>query len=166
MEKFIESIEADSAQYGICKIVPPSTWKPCTNFGQDKDMFIGRTDQEFTRDTMVSGFYSGTLTPLRKQTVREFQQEAEKSTSMRKSDAQDALAGIEKAYWKGIPGHTIYGADNEGSLFDKNIKVHHFICRVAWGEYACLKVMVAAGVEPCQLGLLPVPRSCIRPLRP
>ena len=129
MEKFIEIIEVDSAQYGICKIIPPAAWRPCAYLGQDKDMFIGRTDQEFTRDTMVSGFYSGTLTPLRKQTVREFQQEAEKSASMRKSDAQDVLAGIEKAYWKGIPGHTIYGADNEGSLFDKNIKVHQFRCR-------------------------------------
>ena len=128
MEKFIESIEADSERHGICKITPPATWTPCGQGynGQDKDMFIGRTDQEFTRETMVSGFYSGTLTPLRKQTVREFQQEAEKSTSKRsRSDAQDELAGIEKAYWKGIPGHTIYGADNEGSLFDTDIKVHH-----------------------------------------
>lgn len=133
MEKFIESIEAHSAQYGICKIIPPSTWRPCADLGQDRDMFIGRTDQEFTRDTMVSGFYSGTLTPLRKQTVREFQQEAEKFTSMRRSDCQDELAGIEKAYWRGIPGHTIYGADNEGSLFDQNIKVHFLMQAICIG---------------------------------
>lgn len=86
MESFIESIEAESTRFGICKITPPCTWKPCAQGynGQDKDMFIGRTDQEFTRETMASGFYSGTLTPLRKQTVQEFQQEAESSTSVRR----------------------------------------------------------------------------------
>ena len=74
---------------------------------------------------MVSGFYSGTFVPLRKQTVRDFQQEAEKSVNTTsKGDAQDPLTGIEKAYWKGITGHTVYGADNEGSLFDTKIKVH------------------------------------------
>ena len=43
--------------------------------------------------------------------------------SASRGDAQEVLAGIERAYWKGIPGHTIYGADNEGSLFDSNMKV-------------------------------------------
>lgn len=38
-------------------------------------------------------------------------QEAEKASSIRRvNDDQDLLASIEKAYWKGIPGHTIYGA--------------------------------------------------------
>lgn len=93
MESFIESIEAESTRFGICKITPPSTWKPCAEGynDQDKDMFIGRTDQEFTRETMASGFYSGTLTPLRKQTVQEFQQEAEKSTSVRKLTSRYTL---------------------------------------------------------------------------
>ena len=126
MEKFIESIEAESGPYGICKITPPSGWTPCAQGyqGQDSDTSIGRIDQEFTRETMVSGFYSGTMTPLRKQTVREFKQEAERSVlKRRRTSAQIDLAEIEKAYWKGIAGHTTYGADNEGSLFDQNIKV-------------------------------------------
>ena len=129
MEKFIEGIEAKCRRYGICKIVPPSPWKACDYVGQDRQTYIGRIDQEFTRDTMVSGFYSGTLAPLRRQKVRDYQQEAEKSCCVRRRDGhQDALAGLEKAYWKGIPGHVIYGADNEGSLFDKDIKVHYLTC--------------------------------------
>lgn len=93
MESFIESIEADSTCYGICKIIPPSSWKPCAQGynGQDNDMLIGRTDQEFTRETMASGFYSGTLTPLRKQTVQEFRQEAQKSSNMRKPASRYTL---------------------------------------------------------------------------
>lgn len=126
MEKFIEGIEAESAPYGICKITPPLGWTPCAlgYQGQDQGMSIGRIDQEFTRETMVSGFYSGTMTPMRKQTVEDFQREADRATSKRRRvSSQDALADLEKAYWKGIPGHTTYGADNEGSLFDLNIKV-------------------------------------------
>ena len=131
MENFIDAIEAESAPYGICKITPPSGWTPCAQgyAGQDQEMSIGRIDQEFTRETMVSGFYSGTMTPLRKQTVREFQHEVDRcSGKRRRSSSQDDLAGIEKAYWKGIPGHTTYGADNEGSLFDKSIKVRVLAC--------------------------------------
>lgn len=52
--------------------------------------------------------------------------------SASRGDAQDVLAGIESAYWKGIPGHTIYGADNEGSLFDTDIKVSEFYTFATW----------------------------------
>ena len=46
-------------------------------------------------------FYSGTFTPLQKQKVHAFQEEAERDVSPEsESSAHDDLAVIEKAYWK------------------------------------------------------------------
>ena len=169
MERFIQKIEPESSPCGICKIVPLSPWKACDYVGQDLDTSIGRIDQKFTRDTTMSGsrFYFGAMTPMRKQTVREFRQQAEKAEMSPSTHRKiEDLAGLERAYWTGIPERTIYGADNEGSLFDREIKVHYLTCR-EFALSACtgLKVVVAAGVEPSHLGLLPGPRPCVRPLR-
>lgn len=57
--------------------------------------------------------------------MQAFQKEAEAFVYTSGRDyAEDELAGIEKAYWKNVTRRTVYGADNEGSLFDTNIKVH------------------------------------------
>ena len=78
------------------------------------------------RQTAVPGFYSGTFTPLQKQKVHAFQEEAEKDVSPgSKPSAHDDLAVIEKAYWKAVARPTVYGADNEGCLFDKSFKVRN-----------------------------------------
>lgn len=73
---------------------------------------------------MAAGFYTGTFTPLARQTVKKFRQEAEKSASWRSGGV--GIAEIETAYWKG-PGH-IYGADNGGSLFSDTVQVHYRNC--------------------------------------
>lgn len=129
MEDFVKSIEANSEKFGICKIIPPSSWRPCGDgyVGQDGQMSIGRIQQKFapSKETVVSGFYSGTYKALRKQTVQAFQKEAEavfNTTSV--ACAEDELAGIEQDYWRNVTRPTMYGADNEGSLFDRDIKVH------------------------------------------
>ena len=81
---------------------------------------------------MAAGIYTAAMTPMRKQTVRLYKQQTESPTGKRlRPPAQhlDSLDGLESAYWRTIPGNTEYGADNEGTLFDKSIKVqqayHH-----------------------------------------
>ena len=125
LQDFIIGIEKHSEHFGICKIVPPPSWKPCSDgyVNQDGQMPISSIKQVFApnRETAVSGFYSGTFTPLRKQKVQAFQKEADSAS---KASAHDNLEVVEKAYWKAVTRPTVYGADNEGSLFDKGIKVH------------------------------------------
>ena len=128
MQDFIMDIEKHSETMGVCKIVPPTSWKPRSQGygGQDGQMPIGRIQQVFApnRHTAVSGFYSGIFTPLRKQKVHAVQEEAERDVSPEsEASAHDDLAVIEKAYWKAVTRPIVYGADNEGSLFDKSIKV-------------------------------------------
>ncbi|KAL3150355.1 hypothetical protein ABBQ32_000197 [Trebouxia sp. C0010 RCD-2024] len=138
-EKFIQKIEGDSGKHGICKITPGEMWKPCRQGyqGQDGDRVIGGIEQQFTKDSMVRGvyvagcwllvagcwLYNGSFPQLKRQSVKAFQSEAEQVRIPRsRGDVQDFLPGLEEAYWKGISGKIIYGADNEGSLFDKDIK--------------------------------------------
>lgn len=125
MEKFVESVESESSKCGICKITTPSGWSPGYIPGQDDQMRIERIRQDFVRDNVIGGVYTGTFTSLSKQTVQKFRQEAERCTSSRsRGDGQNLLAEVETAYWKGSPGN-IYGADNQGSLFSDTVKVSH-----------------------------------------
>lgn len=81
--------------------------------------------QEFSKDSIVSGVYAGTFKPLKRESVKQFRNEAEQAPTPRsRGEAQDFLPVAEEAYWKGIGGRIIYGADNPGSLFDRDMKAH------------------------------------------
>ena len=109
-EDYIRRIEGESAAQGICKITPEKKWTPCRQGYQDGDRVIGSTKQDFSKDSIVSGVYTGTFKPLKRQIVKQFRNEAEQAPiPRRRGEAQDFLPVAEEAYWKVSTPYLYYG---------------------------------------------------------
>ena len=130
LEEFVEKHESQAEQYGICKITAPKGWTACRAGynGQDSDLRIGRTKQEITLDQNIEGYYKAVMHPLRKQKVAVFKKKSEEGygrlrTAPPEPSDHEPSNKLEAAYWKYVAGSVEYGADNEGSLFDSDVKV-------------------------------------------
>lgn len=121
---FIEAIDARLAGPGICKIVPPPGWTPRRQ-GYSKRLEFDIPQPIRQIATGSKGLYRLLLVqnkPL--SLVNDFRPLATHEDNV--PPANDTPQDLERRYWRSLSLRPpLYGADVEGSLFDKNLKVRH-----------------------------------------
>ncbi|KAJ6659448.1 hypothetical protein lerEdw1_018682 [Lerista edwardsae] len=113
---FIESQGAHRA--GLAKVVPPKEWKPRTCYDDIDEVVIPAPIQQVV--TGQSGLFTQYNIQKKPMSVREFRRIAnnDKYCTPRYTDFED----LERKYWKNLTFNApIYGADVNGTLYDKHI---------------------------------------------
>uniref|UniRef100_A0A8C5WEE7 [histone H3]-trimethyl-L-lysine(9) demethylase n=1 Tax=Leptobrachium leishanense TaxID=445787 RepID=A0A8C5WEE7_9ANUR len=114
---FIESQGAHRA--GLAKVVPPKGWKPRLSYDDLDDLVIPAPIQQVV--TGQSGLFTQYNIQKKPMTVKDFRRIAnnDKFCTPRYADFED----LERKYWKNLTFNApIYGADVNGTLYDKNVE--------------------------------------------
>ena len=121
-EMFVESIEKKFAEPGICKIVPPKGWTP------RRKGYSGKLDFDIPQPirqiaTGSRGVYRLLLVQGKPQSLaRDFRPMAVAKENL--APKTDSFEELERHYWRNLTLRPPqYGADVEGSLFDRGLKV-------------------------------------------
>ncbi|XP_063795426.1 lysine-specific demethylase 4A [Pseudophryne corroboree] len=119
-KRYIAYIESQGAhRAGLAKVVPPKEWKPRTSYDDLDDLVIPAPIQQVV--TGQSGLFTQYNIQKKPMTVKEFRRIAnnDKYCTPRYTDFED----LERKYWKNLTFNApIYGADVNGSLYDKHIE--------------------------------------------
>ncbi|MEE6495152.1 hypothetical protein FKM82_001963 [Ascaphus truei] len=119
-KRYIAYIESQGAhRAGLAKVVPPKEWKPRTCYDDLDDLVIPAPIQQVV--TGQSGLFTQYNIQKKPMTVKEFRRMAnnDKYCTPRYADFED----LERKYWKNLTFNApIYGADVNGSLYDKNVE--------------------------------------------
>ncbi|CAI5777361.1 lysine-specific demethylase 4A [Podarcis lilfordi] len=117
--RYIAYIESQGAhRAGLAKVVPPKEWKPRKWYDDIDDVNIPAPIQQVV--TGQSGLFTQYNIQKKAMTVREFRRIAnsDKYCTPRYTDFED----LERKYWKNLTFNApIYGADVNGTLYDKHI---------------------------------------------
>ncbi|KAE8609864.1 hypothetical protein XENTR_v10011932 [Xenopus tropicalis] len=117
--RYIAYIESQGAhRAGLAKVVPPKEWKPRTCYDDLDDLVIPAPIQQVV--TGQSGLFTQYNIQKKPMTVKEFRRIAnsDKYCTPRYVDFED----LERKYWKNLTFNApIYGADVNGSLYDKHV---------------------------------------------
>ncbi|XP_040275694.1 LOW QUALITY PROTEIN: lysine-specific demethylase 4C [Bufo bufo] len=103
---------------GLAKVIPPKGWKPKRHYDDIDDLVIPAPIQQMV--TGQSGLFTQYNIQKKPMTVKEFRRLAnsDKYCTPRYMDYDD----LERKYWKNLTFVApIYGADVNGSLYDKDI---------------------------------------------
>ncbi|KAF7254267.1 Lysine-specific demethylase 4A [Varanus komodoensis] len=118
--RYIAYIESQGAhRAGLAKVVPPKEWKPRRWYDDIDDLSIPAPIQQVV--TGQSGLFTQYNIQKKAMTVREFRKIAnnDKYCTPRYTDFED----LERKYWKNLTFNApIYGADVNGTLYDKHIE--------------------------------------------
>lgn len=120
---FIENARKRYSKYGIIKIVPPKEWEyKCTTKETDfDDIVIDTPINQVVSGT--KGYYQQFNIERGKLSVKEFREEAQKMDKLYKINDMTHQER-ERCYWRNVSMNPpIYGADMQGSLFGKDVKV-------------------------------------------
>lgn len=121
-EKFVESIEQESLDYGICKITAPRGWTSASHKQLDMTESIKYIKQCITLKPGSVGTYLAEITqPKRPQRLEDFEARADMPEN--KAKQMNNFGDLETYYWHTIPGTVEYGADLDGTLFHKHVQV-------------------------------------------
>ncbi|XP_075037762.1 lysine-specific demethylase 4A [Mixophyes fleayi] len=119
-KRYIAYIESQGAhRAGLAKVVPPKEWKPRTSYDDLDDLVIPAPIQQVV--TGQSGLFTQYNIQKKPMTVKEFRRIAnnDKYCTPRYADFED----LERKYWKNLTFNApIYGADVNGTLYDKNVE--------------------------------------------
>lgn len=119
-KRYIAYIESQGAhRAGLAKVVPPKEWKPRVCYDDLDDLVIPAPIQQVV--TGQSGLFTQYNIQKKPMTVKEFRRIAnsDKFCTPRYADFED----LERKYWKNLTFNApIYGADVNGSLYDKNVE--------------------------------------------
>ncbi|KAM8929974.1 lysine-specific demethylase 4A [Pelodytes ibericus] len=119
-KRYIAYIESQGAhRAGLAKVVPPKEWKPRTCYDDLDDLVIPAPIQQVV--TGQSGLFTQYNIQKKPMTVKEFRRIAnnDKYCTPRYADFED----LERKYWKNLTFNpAIYGADVNGSLYDKSVE--------------------------------------------
>ncbi|OCT84899.1 lysine-specific demethylase 4A [Xenopus laevis] len=117
--RYIAYIESQGAhRAGLAKVVPPKEWKPRACYDDLDDLVIPAPIQQVV--TGQSGLFTQYNIQKKPMTVKEFRRIAnnDKYCTPRYVDFED----LERKYWKNLTFNApIYGADVNGSLYDKHV---------------------------------------------
>ncbi|XP_066479807.1 lysine-specific demethylase 4A [Tiliqua scincoides] len=117
--RYVAYIESQGAhRAGLAKVVPPKEWKPRTCYDDIDEVVIPAPIQQVV--TGQSGLFTQYNIQKKAMTVREFRRIAnsDKYCTPRYTDFED----LERKYWKNLTFNApIYGADVNGTLYDKHI---------------------------------------------
>ncbi|XP_053549569.1 lysine-specific demethylase 4A isoform X2 [Bombina bombina] len=119
-KRYVAYIESQGAhRAGLAKVVPPKEWKPRICYDDLDDLVIPAPIQQVV--TGQSGLFTQYNIQKKPMTVKEFRRIAnnDKYCTPRYSDFED----LERKYWKNLTFNApIYGADVNGSLYDKHVE--------------------------------------------
>ena len=138
-EEYVEEIEPQFADVGVCRIVAPEGWTPRRGGYEDVDFLLPRyvllstskddPDHLLTRPphtphrpirqhaTGRQGLYRTLLVENRSMLLSDFKEVAESGDTAPPKDTDSET--LERKFWKNIPlNPPLYGADVPGSLFD------------------------------------------------
>ncbi|KAM4707667.1 lysine-specific demethylase 4C [Discoglossus pictus] len=117
--KYLVFMESQGAhRSGLAKVIPPKGWKPKRHYDDIDDLVIPAPIQQMV--TGQSGLFTQYNIQKKPMTVKEFRHMAnsDKYCTPRYMDYED----LERKYWKNLTFVApIYGADINGSLYDKDI---------------------------------------------
>ncbi|XP_053100731.1 lysine-specific demethylase 4A isoform X3 [Hemicordylus capensis] len=117
--RYIAYIESQGAhRAGLAKVVPPKEWKPRMCYDDIDELVIPAPIQQVV--TGQSGLFTQYNIQKKAMSVREFRRIAnsDKYCTPRYTDFED----LERKYWKNLTFNApIYGADVNGTLYDKHI---------------------------------------------
>ncbi|XP_069482030.1 lysine-specific demethylase 4C isoform X2 [Ambystoma mexicanum] len=117
--KYLVYMESQGAhRAGLAKVIPPKGWKPKSHYDDIDDLIIPSPIQQMV--TGQSGLFTQYNIQKKPVTVQEFRRLAnsDKYCTPRYMDYED----LERKYWKNLTFVApIYGADVNGSLYDKDI---------------------------------------------
>ncbi|XP_069498511.1 lysine-specific demethylase 4A [Ambystoma mexicanum] len=117
--RYVAYIESQGAhRAGLAKVVPPKEWKPRLSYDDIDDLVIPAPIQQLV--TGQSGLFTQYNIQKKPMSLREFRRTAnsDKYCTPRYSDFED----LERKYWKNLTFNPpIYGADVNGSLYDKHV---------------------------------------------
>ncbi|XP_066547860.1 lysine-specific demethylase 4A isoform X2 [Amia ocellicauda] len=117
--RYIAYIESQGAhRAGLAKVVPPKDWKPRKCYDDIDGLVIPAPIQQVV--TGQSGLFTQYNIQKKPMTVREFRKIAnsDKFCNPRYADFEE----LERKYWKNLTFNPpIYGADVNGTLYDKDI---------------------------------------------
>ncbi|XP_064415798.1 lysine-specific demethylase 4A [Latimeria chalumnae] len=118
--RYIAYVESQGAhRAGLAKVIPPKDWKPRLDYDDIDDLVIPAPIQQVV--TGQSGLFTQYNIQKKPMTVREFRRTAniDKYSTPRYTDFDD----LERKYWKNVTFNPpIYGADVNGTLYDKHIE--------------------------------------------
>ncbi|XP_047906720.1 lysine-specific demethylase 4C isoform X1 [Anser cygnoides] len=118
--KYLAYMESQGAhRAGVAKVIPPKEWKPRKHYDDIEDLVIPAPIQQMV--TGQSGLFTQYNIQKKPMTVKEFKQLAnsDKYCTPRYIDYED----LERKYWKNLTFVApIYGADINGSIYDKGIE--------------------------------------------
>mmetsp|Transcript_31647 Transcript_31647/g.43897 ORF Transcript_31647/g.43897 Transcript_31647/m.43897 type:complete len:673 (+) Transcript_31647:311-2329(+) len=115
-ERYIESVEEQFQDIGICKIVPPKAWTPRKGGYDGVDRHIPKPIRQHA--TGRKGVFRTLMVEAKGMSVLEdFKPYAEREEYQPKFPDDDYA--LEREFWKKVTySPPLYGADVEGSLFD------------------------------------------------
>ncbi|XP_048352897.1 lysine-specific demethylase 4A [Sphaerodactylus townsendi] len=117
--RYVAYIESQGAhRAGLAKVVPPKEWKPRACYDDIDELIIPAPIQQVV--TGQSGLFTQYNIQKKAMTVREFRRIAnsDKYCTPRYTEFED----LERKYWKNLTFNPpIYGADVNGTLYDKHI---------------------------------------------
>ncbi|XP_029461035.1 lysine-specific demethylase 4C isoform X2 [Rhinatrema bivittatum] len=117
--KYLVHMESKGAhRAGLAKVIPPKGWKPKRHYDDIDDLVIPAPIQQMV--TGQSGLFTQYNIQKKPMTVQEFRKLAnsDKYCTPRYIDYED----LERKYWKNLTFVApIYGADINGSLYDKDV---------------------------------------------
>uniref|UniRef100_A0A6P8NUJ1 [histone H3]-trimethyl-L-lysine(9) demethylase n=1 Tax=Geotrypetes seraphini TaxID=260995 RepID=A0A6P8NUJ1_GEOSA len=117
--KYLMHMEMKGAhRAGLAKVIPPKGWKPKRHYDDIDDLVIPAPIQQMV--TGQSGLFTQYNIQKKPMTVQEFRRLAnsDKYCTPRYLDYED----LERKYWKNLTFVApIYGADINGSLYDKDV---------------------------------------------
>ncbi|KAM4641068.1 lysine-specific demethylase 4A [Discoglossus pictus] len=119
-KRYVAYIESQGAhRAGLAKVVPPKEWKPRICYDDLDDLVIPAPIQQVV--TGQSGLFTQYNIQKKPMTVKDFRRIAnnDKYCTPRYADFED----LERKYWKNLTFNApIYGADVNGSLYDKGVE--------------------------------------------
>ena len=133
-QRYIESIELEASKVGLCKIIPPSSWR-----ARQPD-FANFFDRQSSKDTQtITRLFDkiGNLTPIEQSfsgkagvyhqinvesdkayTVERFHKLSKTMKPPNTNRTNSSVENLESLYWKTLTfSPTMYGADLSGTLF-------------------------------------------------